>query len=116
MTKKQIKQLASASYTKEILDSKKVEKIAALLSRADVKEYIRALKLAEKSHTVSLVLPDAKLYNSNRKFWENAFKNKRVIVEEDPSLLLGVKVINNDMIYDMTLKNNLELFAKETAE
>lgn len=116
MTKKQIKELVNASYIKDKLDAKKVEKIAALLSRADLKEYIRALKLAEKSHTVSLVLPDTKLYNNNRKFWESTFKNKRIVVEEDPSLLLGIKVINNDMVYDMTLKNNLELFAKETAE
>lgn len=116
MTKKQINQLVSASYTKENLDSNRVEKIASLLSRADLKEYIRALKLAEKSRTVSLVLPDAKLYNGSRKFWESIFKNKKIVVDEDPSLLLGIKVIDNDMVYDMTLKNNLELFAKETIE
>lgn len=116
MTKKQIVQLIQASYTKDALDSKKVEKIASLLSRYDLKQYIRGLKLSEKAKTISLVLPDAKLYNSTKKNFEEAFKNKRIVVEEDPSLLLGIKVIDNDMVYDMSLKNNLETFAKEVTQ
>lgn len=113
MTKKQISALVSASYTKNELDSKKVEKVASLLSRADLKKYIRALKLSEKSKTISLVLPDAKLYNSNKQNFESLFKDKKIVVEEDPSLLLGLKVIDNDMVYDLSLKNSLESFAKE---
>ncbi len=116
MSKKEIQQLVEASYTKDTLDSKKVEKIASLLSRNDVKLYIRGLKLSEKAKTISLVLPDAKLYNSTKKSLEDIFKNKRIIVQEDPSLLLGIKVIDNDMVYDMSLKNNLETFAQEAAE
>lgn len=113
MTKKMITQLVNASYTKDLLDSKKVEKIAGLLSRHDLKLYLRGLKLSEKAKTISLVLPDAKLYNSAKKHFEEKYKGKEVIVAEDPSLLLGMKVIDNDMVYDMSLKNIVESFAQE---
>lgn len=113
MTKKQINQLVIASYAKDELDNKSIDKIVSFLSRADLKQYIRAVKLSEKARTVSLVLPNAKLYNNNKKFWQDIFKNKKIIVEEDASLLLGIKVISNDMVYDMTLKNTLDSLAKE---
>src|SRR5579859_6328479 len=106
MTKKIISQLVTASYTKDVLDNKKVERIIKLLSRADLKQYIRGLKLAEKSRTITLVLPDEKLYNKTLL----GSTKKRVKVVEDASLLLGVKIIDNDMVHDLSLKNNLEQF------
>ncbi|HEX7042734.1 MAG TPA: hypothetical protein VF189_05785 [Patescibacteria group bacterium] len=110
MTKKYISQLVSASYTKEKLDKGKVERIVKLLNRSELKLYIRGLKLVEKTKTISLVLPDTKLYNTTKKVWENKFKGKKINVSEDKSLLLGVKVIDNDNVYDMSLKNNLSEF------
>lgn len=116
MTKKQIAALVTESYTKDKLDEKKVEHIASLISRKDLKKYLRGLKLAEKSRTVSLVLPDANVYNNSEKLLQGVFQGKRIIVEEDPSLLLGMKVIDNDTVYDMSLKNNLETFTQEVAQ
>ena len=108
MTKKFIAQLVAASYTKDTLDEKKVMRIADTLSRQDLKTYIRGLQLVEKSKTISLVLPDAKLYNKSL-----ATKvKKRVKIVEDKSLLLGYKIIDNDMIYDMSLKDKLEDFVQ----
>lgn len=106
MTKKIIAQLVKASYTKESLDSKKVERIVKLLKRAELKEYIRGLKLSEKAKTISLVLPDKKFYNKTLL----GKTKKRVEVIEDKELLLGAKIIDNDMVYDMSLKNNLDEF------
>ena len=106
MTKKIIAQLVEASYTKDELDGKKVDRIAKILSRQDLKIYIRGLKLAEKARTISLVLPDKNLYN---KTLVQGVK-KRVKVIEDPSLLLGFRIIDNDMVHDMSLKNRLENF------
>ena len=108
MTKKIISQLVAASYTKDALDEKKVMRIAAALSRQDLKTYIRGVKLVEKSKTISLVLPDAKLYNNSLV----AGVKKRVKVVEDKSLLLGYKIIDNDMVYDMSLKDKLEDFVQ----
>src|SRR5258706_4585561 len=106
MTKKVINQLVLASYTHEQLDSKKVARAAALLSRKDLKVYIRGLKLKEKANTISLVLPDVNLYNKS--LLGDSKKNIQIL--EDKSLLLGVKVIDNDTVYDMSLKNNIERF------
>ena len=106
MTKKIIAQLVAASYTKDTLDSKKVEKVVKLLSRSDLKLYIRGLKLAEKQKTITLVLPDKKFYNKSLL----SGTKKRVVVMEDPSLLLGAKIIDNDMVYDVSLKNNITEF------
>ena len=108
MTKKDIAKLVTASYTKNVLDGGKVEKIAKYLSRNDLKQYIRGLKIAEKAKTISLVLPDAKLYNISLA----AGTKKRVKIVEDKTLLLGYKIIDNDMIYDMSLKETLEDFAQ----
>jgi|SRR5579872_6503550 len=106
MTKKYIHQLVEASYAKDTLDSKTVEKIASLLSRADLKKYIRGLKLSEKARTLSLVLVNKNFYN------KSLVKgvSKHIEVVEDPSLLLGAKIIDNDMVYDMSLKNKLDAF------
>lgn len=106
MTKKLINQLVEASYTKGQLDNKKVTRVAKLLTRADLKKYIRGLKLVEKANTISLVLPDVKLYNKS--LLGNTKKQVRVI--EDTSLLLGVQVIDNDTVYDLTLKSTIERF------
>ncbi len=106
MNKKQISQLVQVSYTKDKLDDKRVSKIATLLSRADLKLYVRGLKLAEKSRTISLVLPDGRLYNKALL----GKTKKSVVVVEDTSLLLGAKIIDNDMIYDISLKNSLDEF------
>lgn len=105
MTKKDIAKLVVASYTKDTLDSKKVERIVKLLKRAELKIYIRGLKLSEKSKTISLVLPSRKLYNKTL-----TAGNKRIEILEDPSLILGAKIIDNDTVIDMSLKNNLDTF------
>lgn len=106
ITKKIIGQLVLESYTRDALDPKKVAKISSLLSRSDLKIYIRGLKLSEKSRTISLVLPDKKLYNKS--LVKGLQKNVEVV--EDKSLLLGVKIIDNDTIHDLSLKNSLESF------
>lgn len=107
MTKKQIHDLVTASYIKDMLDSAKVTKIASLLKRSDLKLYTRGLKLSEKARTITLVLPSLSLYN------KSVIKTKREVrVVEDPSLLLGAKVIDNDMVYDMSLKNELDTFVQ----
>ena len=107
VNKKQIALLVSASYTKNVLDSKKVEKISQLLYREDLKKYVRGLKLAEKKRTISLVLPNKTLYNKTL-----VKTNKRVVVTEDKSLLMGAKVIDNDMVYDLSLKSSLDEFVQ----
>jgi F0F1-type ATP synthase delta subunit len=118
MTKKYIKQIALASYTKNKLDSIKVKRIVHFLTRHDLKQYIRELKLLENEKSITVVTPfiNAATQNDVKKQFAKVFAGKKVIISTDPSLILGVKVINNDLIYDLSLQstlNNLNVHIKE---
>lgn len=110
MNKKQIKQLALASYSEGKLDEKTVEKVSTLLKRKDLKTYIRALKLEEKKHMVSVAVPVASVYNKTAEVFFDVFPGKEVHVSEDKLLLFGAKVAADDMVYDFSLKSKLDDF------
>lgn len=107
MTKKQIKLLAEASYLKDNLDYSKTRRIADRLTREDLKKYLGMLKNIEKRKMVTIVVPEMKL-NEKRdieKRFKNLFKDKNISMEIDPSLIVGLKIINNDLIYELSLDN-----------
>ena len=116
MNNKQIRLLVQASYTKDKLDEKKVEKVVKFLSRSGLKAYIRALKLEEKKHKVYIALPSKSVYNKQRLDLENLYKGKEIIFEEDPSLLLGIRVLDNDMLYELSLSDRINKLAQETKD
>lgn len=116
MTKRDIRQLVIASYTKNRLDEKKVEKIAHLLSKNDLKAYIRGLKLEEQKHKIYLALPTKTVYNKARKEFEETFEGKEIIFTEDPSLLLGLKVLDDDMLYEVSLAEKINQLTKSVEE
>jgi len=110
MEKKYIKKLALASYTKNELDSKKVKKIAGFLTRNNLKQYIKELKLLESQKTITILTPSfsKKAKNDIKEKFAKIYADKKVIIDNDPSLILGIKVIDNDLIYDLSLKNTLD--------
>lgn len=105
MNKKQIDKLVSASYENNFLDKKRVSKIAMLLRRSDLKKYINGLKLTEKKK--SLIISSA-MNNQDLNKFSKLFPNKKIILKIDPTLMLGVRVVDNDIIYEFTLKNSLD--------
>jgi F0F1-type ATP synthase delta subunit len=113
MKKKQVHMLVTESYTKEQLDEKKVNSIAKALSRKDLKQYIRGLKLEEKKRVVTVALATASVYNNTKKIFLDLFPGKTVSFQEDKLLMLGGKVQANDMVYDFSLKSRLENFINE---
>ncbi|MDE2026122.1 MAG: hypothetical protein KGJ07_06515 [Patescibacteria group bacterium] len=113
MTKKQIKTLVVESYTRDQLDENKVNRIAKVLSRKDLKTYIRGLKLEEKKRVVTVALPSASVYNNTKKIFLDLFPGKTVSFQEDKLLMLGGKVQANDMVYDFSLRNKLENFISD---
>jgi len=108
MTTKQIKKLASASYTNEFLDSKKVNRIAKLLNRNELKRYIKFLKSLEQSKTVRIIMSKLEGKSLITKELKAKFPNKRLEFSEDKSLIAGLKLVDNDNIYDFNLKNTFE--------
>jgi F0F1-type ATP synthase delta subunit len=108
MTTKQIKKLAIVSYTNSLLDAKKINRIAKLLNRSQLKRYIQFLKSLEKSKTVKIVMAKLDAKSGLEKQIKSKFPNKRLEFLEDKSLIAGIKLIDNDNIYDFSLANTLE--------
>lgn len=108
MTKKEIKILAQESYSGRNLDEKKVMEFSSYMDRKTVKRYLRAVKTIEKQKNVIIATASIKSYNTNKELFEELFENKNIIPEEDPSLLLGLRITDNDMIYEKSLDSSFE--------
>src|SRR5438034_8728193 len=108
MTKKEVEILAKDSYINNQLDEKKVMEFASYMNRKDVKSYLRVLKAIEKKKNVIIALPGTKSYNTGKEIFEDVFSGKNISIEEDLSLLLGLRITDNDMIFEKSLKHSLE--------
>ena len=115
MDRKLIKKLVLASYTHGDLDEKKVIKIAKILKKGDLKLYIKALKANEMQNTVivSTTLDKTKELKNHL---SDVFKDKKIIVEYDKSLIAGVKIQDFDNIYELNLKNKIKNLIKFIGE
>ncbi|MDO8621292.1 MAG: hypothetical protein Q7R31_03350 [Candidatus Levybacteria bacterium] len=102
---KKIKKLVLLSYVHKKLNLIRVNKIARLLTRKDLKAYVKVLKSYEKENTVIINLP---FMYTDKKIFDKMFRGKKIIYKEDPSLIAGVRIINNDIVYEHDLKNTLE--------
>lgn len=111
----QIKKLVIASYTRNYLDEKKVAKITTYLSKSELREYIKALKAFERQSTVIVTLTDAKNKTVVRDS-SNLFKDKKIVIRKDKSLIAGVRIEDFDDVYEFNLKekiNNIVSFINE---
>lgn len=105
MNKKKINNLVLASYKGNFLIQKNVNRIATILSKSDLKKYINGLRLTESKK--SLIVSTPTNYQDLKKF-EKLFPHKKIIFKKDPTLMLGMEIIDNDIVYEFTLKNSLE--------
>jgi F0F1-type ATP synthase delta subunit len=106
MTNKFIKSLASTSFTGNDINEKIVDRIVKKLSRLELKKYIKALKNLEKQKNIYVYLPNTSDKSIIAKL-KQIFKNKNIILREDKSLIAGIKVVDNDIVYEQNIKNNL---------
>lgn len=111
MKKKLLKQLINLSYEKLILNEEKAELISRYLSRKELKEYLKELKKWENETSVIISLPRMPEIEE-QKIFLNLFPDKKIVYNIDPSLLVGVEIKNNDLIYNFNLKNTLENLVK----
>ncbi len=110
MTKKQMKILVKASFNRDNLDSKKILRFAGKMKRSELREYIKYLKVKIAAKTVYIFVPNLEEIDSSKtkKQFSKFFPDKKIIFEEDPDLLLGLRIVDNDKIYDFNLKNSFE--------
>lgn len=107
INKRLLKQLVLISYKSGELDNTVVSQIADKLNREDLKQYIRALKMAEKLRNVYIESP----FELSKKLTasiKNTFPDKKIVSVKNPSLLVGTKIVYNDDVFEMSLKNSLE--------
>ena len=109
MTLKQIKLIAQKSFIKNELDYKKVKIFTSKMKRKELREYIREIKSLDSKMKVRIVVPNLKTFEKKDiSSLLKKYQDKKILYEEDQSLLVGLKVIDNDLIYDFNLKNSLE--------
>jgi len=114
MKKNVIKKLAEVSYTKNGLDRDKIAKITKKLKREDLRVYIKDLKTLEAKKTVTVTLPNDAGINEIRAQFIKLYPEKRLIFSIDPSLLTGIKVIDYDNEYELSLRGFLESSIRQT--
>lgn len=107
MDKKLLKQLIQASYTNDQLEEEKVEKIANLLRRKELKAYIHGLKKAEAQKSIIVETPTGEIIIDQGELKET-FPNKKIVYKTNPSLIAGIRIINDDRIYEANIKNSLQ--------
>lgn len=108
MTKKQIKKLALASYTNNKIDGKKVDRVIKHFTKSELKNYIKYLKTTEVSKNIIVEIPDMSIQQAILKDIRKIYPEKNINFKENKSLLAGIRIIDNDIIYDANIKDKLE--------
>jgi F0F1-type ATP synthase delta subunit len=98
-----IAQLVAQSYTNGQLDHEKAEKIASALSRQQLKEYIRLIKIHESKHFV-FVYTAQDLNELQKKDITSYFPKKIITFRVDPDIISGIKIIDYDNVYELSLR------------
>ncbi len=108
MTKNYIKKLALISYTRGRLDNEKISRITKSLKRGNLKVYIKNLKAIESRNRVTITVPDEQGLNEKRHYLSKIFPNKKLVFSIDSSLLTGIRIVDSDNEYELSLKSFLE--------
>ncbi len=109
MNKSDLKNLALASYKNNELSWKRISKIIKHLNKPELRHYIKLLKMLEKQKTISIILPKTTLKQRNDviKKFAKIYKNKKIDILENKDMVLGIKIIDNDLIYEYNLNHTL---------
>lgn len=99
---KHIKELVKVSFKNGQLDKEVVEKIGDHLNRNMLKQYITMLKHEEKKKIIFVTTPKPLSTNDREKI-KKLFPKKKMIEQIDPSMISGIKVIQNDEAFEMNL-------------
>jgi len=100
--RKQNKQSVQNSYTNNQLDAHKVSLIAGKLERSELKHYLKALKKEERGKNV-YVATARLLAAGDQKALRDLFPEKNVIIQVDPRLVGGIRILNNDVVYEKNI-------------
>jgi F0F1-type ATP synthase delta subunit len=100
--KNKIKNLVELSYEDGQLNPEAVELIISRLSRKELKQYIRFLKQEENKKHV-FVTSAKQINNKSREKIQHLFPKKQISYYMDPSMISGIKIVENDTEYEVNL-------------
>ncbi len=100
--KNKLKNLVELSYTNGKLDQEIVETIATRLSRQELKQYINLLKQEENKKQIFVTVP-RELDSQDQKKIQLIFPDKQITYIIDPSMISGIKIVENDEEYEINL-------------
>ena len=113
MTKKIIKQLAKQSFDNRNLDEKKISLITVKLKKTDARSYIQALKQITQQNTVLVQSPIA-IDAVVQKQLQIKFPNKKVVYTINKDLLAGMRIVDNDLLYDYSLGTKIDKISRHS--
>lgn len=117
MNKAQIKIIAQKSFGRNQLDSKKVKLFTSKMKRRELRNYIRAVKSIDSKNKVTVIVPSIESFKkSDMSPLSKIYTGKKIIYEEDPSIIVGLRLIDNDLIYDFNLKNSFDNMIEKIEE
>lgn len=106
---REVKKLAAASYKNGILNQGLVERIIKLLKPKEIKQYIKTLKNIENKNTVLVTFADKEVMKEIPVMTViNKLFKGRIKINEDKALIAGIKIVDYDMVYDLSLKEKIE--------
>lgn len=104
MDRKKIKSLVLTSYRNNVLDKNVVNAITKRLNRNSLKRYVNELKNYEARRTVVITTA----FPCEHEIFKKLFQGKKIIFKKDRSLMVGIKILENDMLYEFNIRNRLE--------
>lgn len=106
MNSKKITQLADISFENNKLNTNIVEKITKKLNSKEFREYIKALKRVLAKTNV-YIESASELDTKDKKSFEEIYKNKSLVFRTNPELIMGIRIIEDDMVYNLNIENSI---------
>lgn len=107
MQRKLLIQLVKESYEGKSLNPQFVTKAGAMLSRQNLKQYVKALRRNEEKQQVTITLANTPKKNIEEVF-ASIYPNKKITYRFDSSLGAGIRIQEPDYEFELSLKQILE--------
>ena len=109
MSIKKVKKMALKSFNENSLDQKIISLVSKKLNKKDLKVYINELKRINDVKFVKVYVPDKKIMTDKMtQSLSKFFVNKELRIIEEPELIAGLRIVDNDLIYELNLRDNFE--------
>lgn len=107
MDKKIVAKLVEVSYNNGRLDEARVNRIVKILNRKDLSVYLKALKRQENRLNV-FIDHSFNLSALDQEILIKLFPEKTVYFRKDPGLVWGIRILEDDKVYNLNMKSALE--------